>query len=226
MSRPLAIDLFCGAGGAAMGLHRAGFDVIGVDIKPQPRYPFTFVQGDALTPPVDLSRADFIWASPPCQHFTCANNRDPDNRHPDLIDPTRSLLISSGAVWTIENVPGAPIRVDCALDGSMFPDLRVLRRRHFELSFGTLFRLGFDARHHPSRHGWSTSTDGDTSSHTRAARAKNGLPVRESIEQRRSDMGINWPMNRREAANAIPPAYSEFIGRAALAWINTEARAA
>lgn len=224
--KPKALDLFCGAGGATRGLQMAGFHVTGVDINPQPRYcGDEFYQADALDPPVDLRAFHFVWASPPCQHFTCANNRDPQNRHPDLIEPTRQLIMSSGRHWAIENVPGAPIRVDCALDGTMFPGLRVLRRRHFELSFGKLFRLGFDGRNHPSQYGWSTATDGDTSSHTRAARAKRGLPVRESTAQRCKDMGIDWPMNRRESANAIPPAYSEFIGRAALQALRARAAA-
>ena len=106
--RPRLLDLFCGAGGAAMGYYRAGFDVVGVDIKPQPRYPFEFHQGDALAYPTD--RFDAIHASPPCQAYSqgTLSQRARGDVYPDLVAPTRQTLNCSGLPWVIENVPGAP----------------------------------------------------------------------------------------------------------------------
>ena len=130
-----ALDLFCKAGGASMGLHRAGFDVVGVDIEPQPNYPFTFVQADALRPPFDLGGFDFVWASPPCQDDSigAARWKSAGRVYPNLIEPTRELL--RGHPFTaIENVPRAKLRRDLALTGAMF-GLKTYRRRHFELSF-------------------------------------------------------------------------------------------
>lgn len=144
MSKYRALDLFCCAGGAGMGLHRAGFEVVGVDIENKTRYPFEFHQADALTFPLD--GFDFIWASPPCQAFTYANNIDAKGKHLNLIPPIRARLAASGAVTCIENVPGAPIRADLVLDGTMFPELRVIRRRHFELNFPAPFLLDADKR--------------------------------------------------------------------------------
>ena len=109
MQKPRALDLFCCAGGAGMGLHRAGFEVVGVDIVPQPRYPFEFHQADALTYP--LESFDFVWASPPCQvhSITASLHRHRVRKHLDLIAPVRARLAASGAPYVIENVMGAPL---------------------------------------------------------------------------------------------------------------------
>jgi DNA (cytosine-5)-methyltransferase 1 len=207
--RPRALDLFCGAGGAAMGLHRAGFDVVGVDIKPQPRYPFPFIRGDALKPPVRLADFDLVWASPPCQHASSAAHRmrQLGKVYPNLIEPTRRMLDGCGRPYVIENVPQAAVRPDIALEGPMF-GLRLLRRRHFELS--GFFALALSRlRPHP---------DGVVCvvGHGRPSGMRRG-PRRptNSAAECRAAMGIDW-MSRDELTQAIPPAYSEWIGRYAL----------
>jgi DNA (cytosine-5)-methyltransferase 1 len=212
--RPLALDLFCGPGGAAMGLWRAGFDVIGVDNRPQPRYPFPFVQADALNPPFDLSQFDLIWASPPCQAYSSSWT---PYSHPDLIPPTRALLAGFGGATVIENVPGAPLRHPLVLDGTMFRDLHVIRRRHFECSFAVPLQLGFDARGLVARGGWSTVVGGG-----RCSGVPRSANAWHTEAAKRRAMGIDW-MRREELAQAIPPAYSEFIDRAALNYIRAEA---
>lgn len=225
MARLRALDLFCCAGGASMGLHRAGFDVVGVDIVPRHRYPFAFVQANALQPPFDLAGFDFIWASPPCQAYSAGSlpQRRTGTEYPDLVEPTRAMLASVRGLTVIENVPGAPVRADLVLDGTMFPELRVIRRRIFETNFPIPMRLGFDASAHVTRHGWSSVHGNDASSHVRARRRKYGVRPNDSFEQRKVDMGIDW-MGRQELSEAIPPAYSEYIGRAAINYI--EARRA
>ena len=128
------LDLFCGAGGVAMGLHRAGLEVEGVDIKPQPNYPFKFYQADALK--FQLDKYDAYWASPPCQAYTWATKRHRNlgKEYPKLIEPIRNRLVETGKPYIIENVPGAPIRHDLFLEGPMF-SLGVIRRRYFETNF-------------------------------------------------------------------------------------------
>ena len=104
--RPRALDLFCGAGGASMGLSRAGFDVVGVDIEPQPEYPFDFVRADALTYPLD--GFDFIWASPKCQRYSAATRQSGNpEAHPDQVPAVRERLLAAGMPYAIENVMGA-----------------------------------------------------------------------------------------------------------------------
>jgi len=209
-----ALDLFCCAGGAGVGLHRAGFEVVGVDIRPQLRYPFEFHQADALTFPLD--GFDFIWASPPCQAYTKAQ-RLQKREHPDLIAPIRRRLEDAGVPYVIENVPGAPLNQfkSFMLCGSMFPGLRVYRHRWFETNVDCI------VPHHPV--------------HT-APQVKMGRVAREGdfiqvvgnfsgVAYAREAMGIDW-MTRDELREAIPPAYSEFIGRAAIAHIQSERAAA
>ena len=205
MTRPQALDLFCGAGGASMGLHRAGFDVVGVDSRPMPRYPFPFVQGDALRPPFDLSRFDFIWASPPCQaHSMGAKWRGTAHLHPDLIEPTRAVLECSGVPYAIENVPQAPIRRDLMLRGEMF-GLKVCRQRHFELGGWWCMQPALPFR--------GSVINGDF-----VTCAGHGGDGSNSLKVWRQAIGIDW-MSKEETAEAIPPAYGEFIGRAALAYL-------
>lgn len=218
MSRPRALDLFCCAGGAAMGLHRAGFDVVGVDIRPQPRYPFEFHQADALTFPT--AGFDFIWASPPCQAHTHMSNRYVgkgglrDSRI-DLIPHIREVLEKANVDFVIENVVGAKkaLRQPFRLTGEMF-DLGVHRPRLFEASFAVQTPASKPRQKRPiavygamdGRRLWSR-VDG---SELRAPR---------SIDEPAAAMGIDW-MEWDELTQAIPPAYSEFIGREALRQIN------
>lgn len=218
--RPRALDLFCCAGGVAMGLHQAGFDVVGWDIRPQPRYPFEFHQGDALTAPVD--GFDFIWASPPCQAHVPLRWMYNAKKHEDLIPATRQKLVASGLPWCMENVPGAPLKCGLMLCGTMFGlgsgDAELRRHRHFELSWHMpIFGL-------PScDHGKRERVIGVYGGHGRDRRRKVNTHDY-STEQRREAMGIDW-MTGMELSQAIPPAYAEFIGRAALEHIEM-ARAA
>jgi len=203
-ARPRALDLFCGAGGAAMGLYRAGFDVTGIDSRPQPSYPFEFIRADALAPPVRPSDYDLIWASPPCQAYS-ATRKITGKEYPDLVPGTRALLERGGRPWVIENVPGAPLRHPFRLCGTMF-GLGVIRHRIFEATF--LVLAPGCGRHGPtnSHRGYSTGAEfvcvaGNNYRRGEGARA----------------MGIDWMRTRTELSQSVPPAYSEFIARAFLA---------
>ena len=210
------LDLFCGAGGAAEGYHRAGFDVVGVDYKKQKNYPFEFIQMDAFEA---LERFgpyfDVIHASPPCQAWVDSANK---SKHPQLIDPVRDALKRTGLPYVIENVDSAPLRDWVMLCGTMF-GLKVIRHRLFECSPSFYF-APFSCNH------WGTVAAGDFAAvYGKGAqgnrytdsdgKTKRYLPPKSSwaLAFWSEAMGIDW-MNRREMTQAIPPAYTEYIGNA------------
>lgn len=210
MRRPVLLDLYCGAGGAGMGYHRAGFEVIGVDIEPQLRYPFEFHQGDALDLIDELVRRyrpAAIHASPPCHdHSSLVSLSGPDGTG-DLLPATRDALSRTGLPWVLENVPRAPMRPDLVLCGGMW-GLRTYRHRWFELSGVAALqpphprhvaRTASSRRRERWAQGWHVSVTGDVGSYVGP-----------------EAMGIDW-MTGAELSQAIPPAYTEWIGEQLLA---------
>ncbi len=217
--KPRLLDLFCGAGGAGMGYHRAGFDVVGVDILPQPHYPFEFVQADAMIFPLEALAFDAIHASPPCQAYSTLAAMHPTVSHPELIPETRERLLATGVPWVIENVEPSPLarRSDLfgahgiMLCGSMF-GLGVERgflRRH--RIFETSFAMPQPQCAHSGVAVGVYGHGGHSGKHRMLYRA-------EAAEA----MQIDW-MSRDEMAQAIPPAYTEFIGEQLLASIGAAA---
>lgn len=209
--KPLLIDLCCCAGGASEGYARAGFGVIGVDIEPQPNYPFEFIQADALD--IDLRKfgADALAASPPCQRFSDLAKRNKNGHEwPDLIAPMRRKLIASGLPYAMENVDGAPLLNPVVLCGTMFPGLRVLRHRGFEVNFDL---TAPPHRKHPKVHTFDKrkSHFGKTDEMRDFVQVTGGGNCR--LAAARDAMGIDW-MTKSEINEAIPPAYTEHVGRA------------
>lgn len=206
MNRPRLLDLFCGAGGAAMGYHHAGFDVVGVDIDPQPRYPYEFHQADWWESLFDLwPNFDAVHASPPCQAYSTTASLHA-NEYPKLISRVRGAVSAIPVPYIIENVAGArrDLQNHVQLCGSSF-GLGVRRHRLFETSFSVMFPP-------PCAHYLQpepidvTGTGGPGGRHRKPT----------SLAHAREVMGIDW-MNREELSEAIPPAYTAWLGERLLA---------
>jgi len=209
--KPKLLDLFCGAGGASMGYYRAGLDVEGVDIKPQPHYPFKFYQADALTFP--LEGYDAYHASPPCQKWSVAGiiHRKKGKVYPELIDATRFRLLLTGKPYVIENVPPAKkcLVNPITLCGVMF-GLGVLRHRCFESSFALppIAHIKHDGKIGDGKYFSVAGGAGRWKSWGKVYRNVS----KGTVKQWQEAMGIDW-MTRAEIKEAIPPAYTEYIGK-------------
>lgn len=207
---PRLLDLFCGAGGCAAGYVRAGFEVVGVDLAPQPHFPYEFIEADALTIDIEWARQfDAVHASPPCQRWskaTLQHGRQHAEEHPDLITPTRELLQAIGRHYVIENVPHTPLRDYVVLCGVSFPELKVIRHRWFETTFPVM--VPPHQKHPPIRWPWSRRDRQRAPNAEYLSVAGGGNYV---AADGRKAMGIPW-MTRDELSQAIPPAYTEYIG--------------
>ena len=211
--RPRLLDMFCGGGGAAVGYTLAGFDVTGVDIAPQPNFPFPFIQSNALELDQDfLNGFDVLHASPPCQAYSdlAARNGNGDD-WPRLIEPVRSMLSATGLPYVIENVEGAPLVDPVKLCGTMFPELRVIRHRLFETNFPLIIPPHISQTKHPLVH----TLDKRKAHYGKTDQWRDYVQVTGggncSIAAASQAMGIDW-MLKREINEAIPPAYTRLIG--------------
>jgi len=196
------LDLFCGAGGAAMGYHRAGFEVVGVDHMPQKHYPFEFHQVDAFTFVEQHGHEfDVIHASPPCQAYSYARFfQKVKKEYPDLVGITREALLKIGRPFVIENVPLAPMEKHLLLCGSMFGE-RWHRHRIFESSE---YFLNPDHSQHRSR-----------------GRYVKGKIAISHMDDDMKEIGVDW-MPRMDKRQAIPPAYTFWIGQRLMEQLHAE----
>lgn len=216
-----------------MGYHRAGFEVVGVDVKPQPRYPFEFIQADCLTlDPAFIASFDVIHASPPCQaHSTISNVSGRQAHHVDLIPQMRAMLIESGLPFVMENVPGAPLKSAFMLCGTMF-DLRtscgaeLQRHRFFETNWFVGLTpqcshgasvIGVYGGHAHDRRRTITVTGSTAQQNVIKNRSRLTFP----IEEAKRAMGIDW-MTMQGLSQAIPPAYTQFIGLRLLSHVTAQ----
>ena len=191
------LDLFCGAGGCSAGYHKAGFECIGIDNKPQPNYPYEFIESDAIE--FDIPKdIDIIHASPPCQKYSWAARRWKNIERVDLIPSTRQKLQMSGKPYIIENVIGAPLIKPITLCGKMF-DLRVIRHRLFESN-----TYLSQPQHLPH--------NGTVRNHDYCTVAGHGGDGKSNLKLWKEAMDIDW-MTRKEIIQAIPPAYTYYIGK-------------
>ena len=218
MMRPRLLDAFCCQGGASRGYQRAGFHVTGVDIDPQPRYPFPFIRGDAVAYIRDHGHEyDAIHASPPCQASTALTHGTNKGRvYPQLIPATRELLKLTGLPYVIENVQGSAVRRDLTLCGEMFR-LEVIRHRYFECEGFPVVQprhLAHRGRVAGMRHGeWFTGP-------YFAVYGNGG--GKGTVNQWRQAMQIDWTHDRKEIAEAVPPPYARLVGAQLLDHLTAE----
>ena len=213
------LDLFCCAGGAGMGYHYAGFEVVGVDIDPQPRYPFEFHQADAIEFVREHGREfDVIHASPPCQLFSRTKTLH-SNEHPDLVEPTRQALVESGRPWVIENVVGAPLINPVKITGQHFAMtardvdgvlLKLVRARLFESNMPISAPQSFTPNNHLVTASVYGAGGGWTPRHRDNPDRRGGYIPATSVLMEL--MGVDW-MTKHELSQSIPPVFTEHIGR-------------
>jgi len=226
MLRPRLLDLFCGAGGAAMGYHRAGFDIVGVDHQSQPNYPFPFIRADVTA--IDFAGFDAVHASPPCQVYSTIGKQQVQlgraRERVDLVAETRDLLEQTRLPYVIENVPGAPLRDPVLICGSMFdPPMDIRRHRLFEANWPLQHPMwpcrhklwapryrSFDKRRRKLVSG-TVPVHGNSRQLASVVTVAGHLDFAGEMSLRARVMGIDW-MSANELSQAIPPAYTELIG--------------
>lgn len=227
MSRPRLLDLYCCAGGAAMGYHRAGFEVVGVDINPQPRYPFEFHQDDALEFLAEHGHEfDAIHASPPCQTYSRTKTLH-TNEHPDLVGVTRDALNATGKPWVMENVVGAPLIDPLRLCGSEFDmtaedvdgvPLQLIRHRLFESNVPLTGNGGCRHRKDMVTASVYGAGGGWTPAHRDNPDRRGGYIPHTDVLRRL--VGVDWT-NKHELSQVVPPIFAEHIGKQLMAHLRS-----
>lgn len=210
------LDLFCGVGGCSMGYYNAGFEVEGVDIKNQVNYPFKFYQSDALQFEIDLNKYDVIHASPPCQAYSFATvfARRCGKKYPDLVKLTRERLKRTNKIYIIENVPGSPLIQPVQICASYFNlfnnDLFLVRHRWFE---SNVKLFGTPCQHSKFRKNISIVGDSDSL----LSFQRKSINRKVLLKEKSNLMNMRWIKNNYELSQAIPPCYTEFLGKQIIA---------
>lgn len=209
--RPKLLDLFCGAGGCSVGYHRAGFDVTGVDILPHPDYPYDLIVGDAMAVLEDmafLDQFDAVHASPPCPRYSTITPVSYRDTHPDHLEKARDILSAWGGTYVLENVPGAPMPEGVMFCGQAMGLSNIRRHRMFESNL--LIMSPGCACDHRTVYG-VYGDHGDLTPVVRPDGSSRGNKARD-VAHAQQILGIEWMTKWDDLADAIPPAYTEYVG--------------